>query len=134
MAKLTKEQREEIKAKLEKRNGTMAEIAREFGVSRVYIRALTLRLGLKWYSQAERAARSPSILARVARAKRAEERTRKFNELVDAWQSGTPCEEIAVTKGYPTQVFVVSLVARLRKKYGAEVFPYRRPNRETTVV
>ncbi len=110
----------------------MAEIGREFGVSRAYVRATAIKLGMDWYSQTNRAARSPSNANKAARLKRAEERTRKFQLLSDAWKSGLSCEAIANQLGYPTQIYVASLVARLRKHYGQNAFPYRRQNREKT--
>ena len=132
MAKLTNDQRTALRAKLQNRQGTMAEIGREFGVSRAYVRATAIKLGLDWYSQSNRAARSPSVASKAARTTRAEERTRKFQALADAWKSGLSCEEIAKRLGYPTQIYVASLVARLRKHYGPNAFPYRRQNRDKT--
>jgi len=117
----------DILRRLQAREGNMSQIAKATGVSRVYVRNIALANGITWYSCAERAVRSPGQAERKAREQRAAARLKRLEDLSTAWKAGKTCAVLATEFSYPGgQLFVASLIARLRRVHGAARFPYRR--------
>lgn len=112
---------------LDDQNLTHMEIGRRFNVTRERIRQICLAAG----HSTRRSRVIPKMLIKQeqinARKIRREE---KAAEISHAWKSGMSLKDLAVLiSGRQTNIsYAMNEIIRLREKYGAKWFPYRRPN------